>query len=361
MDPLIVRVVEAPKQKKNYLQALISLVTAVVAVSGIVLSCITANMTKKQNDLQRKLAYSELFTKAYAHLRDESLAVRCGATNEFKRLAIESPEDRDMILRILAKFVHEGIQNTPRWEDQEGCTVVEDDIFLAADVLTLLFSEYNLCADLAWVDAHNLALDNISLQGARMEYANFQGAYLNGAQFQGAYLYQANLLQALLSDANFQGADISGVDFQGANLFEANFRGANLSWANFQGAVGLQDANFQEATLWGANLQEVDLLGANFQGANLSRANLHGAELFINDFQGTDLSGANLQGVDLSYAENLTAKQVLDGKKPAYIDSTTQFADELRNDPRIQAQIKNCEKFADYDAWAQAEGVTYMY
>ena len=275
---------------KENLKALISLLAVVVAASGIVTSFFTARMTinttkqqnaqqnafvEQQNALQRKVAYSNLLTTAIAHLNDPKLGIRCGAAYEFKKIAIESEENREMIMEILTEFVREGIEKTPR-TDSMAKNRPGDDVFLAAAVLSFLEAEYNF-----WI---TLQRDLRGLKADKLD----------------------------LSQIKLQGAFLVSADFQGADLLIANLQGASLS---------------------GANLQGSNFAGTHLQGARLSHAN----------FQDTILRGAELQGADLSYAKNLKVEQLLDGDTPAYIDSTTILDDALRNDPRIQARIKEVE------------------
>jgi len=154
-------------------EVIISMLAVVVAAIGILISFLTAYMTisttkhqnamqnvfvDQQNALQRKVAYSELFANAIAHLHDEKLAVRCGATYELKKIAIESEEDREMIVDILTKFVREGIQNGRDEECEPDEDIYVDDISLADDVRSFLITEYKISVNPEGVKKSKLLL-----------------------------------------------------------------------------------------------------------------------------------------------------------------------------------------------------------
>jgi len=138
-------------------------------------------------------------------------------------------------------------------------------------------------------------LQDGTLKGAKLVFANLQGASLGDANLQGVYLIAANLEGAVLCDANLEEAYVTFADLKGADLRRTNLQGAYLSGAKLQGA-DLWHSNLQGATLEGAKLQDANLAFANLQEADLGEANFQGANLRGADLQEADLSGANLQG-----------------------------------------------------------------
>jgi len=121
-------------------------------------------------------------------------------------------------------------------------------------------------------------LQDGSLKGARLAFANLQGADLAGANLQGADLVGANLQGADLRKADLQRANLGGANLQEASLRGANLQGAYLGEADLQGAI-LGGADFQGAHVWGAKFQEANLWSANLQGVDLRLANLQEAHL----------------------------------------------------------------------------------
>ena len=119
--------------------------------------------------------------------------------------------------------------------------------------------------------------------------------WLEDGSLKGAYLWYANLQNADLEDADLQGARLWCADLQGARLWGANLQGAYLRYANLQSA-SLAGADLHDARLNAANLQGAYLWHANLQNADLEDADLQGARLEGASFQGTYLGEANLRG-----------------------------------------------------------------
>ena len=237
-------------------------------------------------------------TIAIEHLKDESLAIRMGALFELKKQGLEVPADQENIVRILAPFIRNGIENKELLlqpvEDKDRMQPLED-VLIACEITSLFWQQSKVRANLRYLNAPNLLFRNLDLQGTD------------------------------LRSANLQGADLSDADLQGTDLRSANLQGADLS-----------DADLQETDLRSANLQGADLSDADLQGTDLRSANLQGADLSDADLQDADLRAAYLKGTDLISAKNLIAEQLL----RAFMDNKTNLDLELRNDPRIQARIE---------------------
>ncbi len=148
--------------------------------------------------------------------------------------------------------------------------------------------------------------EDVNLEGANLEDANYSGRDLRGANLDHANVRGANFSGTNLRDANLEGADaeganFSGVNLRGANLAHANFGGANLTGANLRDG-NLEDGNFTNARLDGANLRDSNLERANLTGARLDGANLRDANLEHADLTGARLDGANLRDANLDGA-----------------------------------------------------------
>jgi len=310
------------KERKSLqptIQVLVSLVTAIVAVSGILLSYQTFRLNAEEKAAQREAAVAaqerqELadrnnrFSYAIEHLKDESLAIRMGALYELKKLGVDDEGLQENIVRILGPFIREGIENKElltrnRYAlliaDDDGLPPLENpntDIYLACEITSLFWEQ----------TGHSVSLTYLKAEGINFGSIQLKGATLAGAQLKGSNLYFAQL--------------------QETSLLHANLQGAFLNCANLKGA-SLMAVNAQEAMFNGASLEET--------------------EFGFADLRDADFSGAHLQGTDLSFANNLTVEQLI----VANIDEHTHlylglFNDgeninsiDLSKDPRIQARI----------------------
>lgn len=173
-----------------------------------------------------------------------------------------------------------------------------------------------------WSSLNELSLAGRSLRFADFRSAKLQGANLEGVELQGANLDRANLRDADLSRANMNGALLSGAELQYAKLWKAELRSANLQRANLQHALligaKLWNANFRNAKLQRAILATAELQGTNMEAAymdgaslwnakltctNLQKTRLRGASFSYATFLGTDLKDAQLQGAKFQRAK----------------------------------------------------------
>jgi hypothetical protein len=117
-------------------------------------------------------------------------------------------------------------------------------------------------------------------------------------------LFRANLMGDDLRGAKLRGVDLSGSRLEGADLSGANLSGANLSDAE------LAPVKLSGTDLTGANLSGADLIGADLTSAKIGGANLSGADLNGANLSGVELINVNLSHTELTYARNLTQKQL---------------------------------------------------
>jgi len=328
MKTMRVELIEPKRGIKNFLQGLISLVTIIVAVSGIAVSYMLFSLIRDERaaaEAAQKVepVESNSLTYTIEHLRDESLAIRMGALYELDELWFGTKRDGEKLVSVLTPFVLEHIQNPdfsivpdpdlgsyyPFWQNyyldpymshprdyllSYSIKGPEPDVYLAGEILSRLYERYDCSADLTGLEATSLFLEGIQLQGAKLKYANLQNA--------------------ILKEANLQETDLEDANLQYAFLEKANLQGANF---------------------WGANLIDADLQGANLQGANLITANL----------QGANLDSAKLPGADLGSVQNLTAEQLLE----AIIDDTTLLDDDLRAEYEALMAERNADAQEETD------------
>ena len=212
---VVVRVKEkepAKPEKKNYLQLILNCVTAIVAVLGICVSFMSLNIAKQQNNTQREVAQSDRLTYAVERLQDDSLAIRMEALNVLEQVGLESPRLQQVIVRILNRYIREGIENRALMVSSrvyDGLLRPQEDIFVACDITSLLYEESGYRISLQGLDAKELDLSKVCLKGADLWQAKFVDTCLSCAQFQ---------------EANFTDADLKGVDLEFANLVGANLK-----------------------------------------------------------------------------------------------------------------------------------------
>jgi len=236
----------------SYLQVAVSLVTAIVAVMGVVVSFISISMARQESRAKREDAQRDRFTYAIEHLKDESLAIRMGALFELKKLGLDSPDYMRDIVRILSLFIKERIEERellkpPKVEN--GLPKPTDDVFIACDITALFFKKIRCRASLSYLNAEGVYFHRINLQGANLDHARFDGSILtlanleearfNKAHFDGARLQQAKCKDANAGSAYFIGADLAAADFRGANLNDVRLDGADINHTQFEGAKGL--------------------------------------------------------------------------------------------------------------------------
>ena len=140
------------KSLQPTIQVLVSFITAIVAVSGIVLSYMSA---RTQWDATR----NSRFSSAIEHLKDESLAIRMGALFELKKLGVEDTPLQETIVRILTPFIREGIENknlllTPK--EENGLPRPNDDVFLACEIASLFWEQSLIRVELPYLKAEGL-------------------------------------------------------------------------------------------------------------------------------------------------------------------------------------------------------------
>ena len=276
------------------------LVTAMVALFGIVLTTVSLIMTGRQNKAHRaamkedreaaKLqfeaqrdamqadqdaALSDRFSRVIERLSEGSLPVRLGTLFELKKLGEESKSYRPYIVEVLSTFVREHIENEEYWykpnKDERARGIflpsLHDDVHLAGEILSELYKTNNeLRASLGYLYAKGLYLGHLQLHGADLKKAVFQGARLH--------------------HTDLQNASLIGADFREATFFDANLAGADFGYAN------------SREPIFGSTVQKIN----------------------------TNISAANFIGANVQTAKNLTVKQLL----TAQVDDTTLLDPSLR-------------------------------
>ena len=154
--------------------------------------------------LERDSRHSERLTKAIDHLGSEKLSIRKGAVYELKHLAEDSEKIRHDIIRILESHIRENIEDkAEEIENAEDKNEVnyrpEEDVFVAANIVTKLCLRFNDGLNLSDLYARKVSLYKINLAGAN----------LIGAYFKETCLMEANLWDTRLENANFEEAYIN--------------------------------------------------------------------------------------------------------------------------------------------------------
>jgi len=229
------------KTLQPIIQALISLVTVIVAALAVWVSYQTYLSTSEDRALQREAAVvaqerqeladrNNRFTYAIEHLRDESLAIRMGALFELRKLGLEDEKLQVDIVRIIHPLIQKGIETqeflVPSNHYYVDLLQPKDDIFLTCEIISWFSNPTAQNISLNKLQAENIDLALIQLRHASLQYANFRGAYLELADLSGAYLRFADFHGAYLKDTDLNGANLGCVDFEEADLIYADLRGA---------------------------------------------------------------------------------------------------------------------------------------
>jgi len=175
-------------------------------------------------------------------------------------------------------------------------------------------------------------LQEVNLNGLRLDVVNVAGADLRGADLSHSVLHAAVLDEANLSEANLSNAGLAYARFirtilrnanlSDAYLYETEFNLANLTNADLAGA-GFYQAPPESLKRLPENLPPPNgavFISANLRDADLSSSDLKHADLKDATLSGADLSGANLKNANvteeqLEQAESLEGATMPNGQK----------------------------------------------
>jgi Pentapeptide repeats (8 copies) len=188
-------------------------VAGVLLVIGAVIAWRQMLIARKQQQVGRRTAVTEAFTKAVAQLGDaDSLALRLGGIYSLDRVVNDDYSEARRVAEILSAFVRDRAQSAPVGKD------------VVAAVRVLASREWPLSVD-------------------------FTGSILAGIDLSFAKLLRARLESVDLGGANLQSTVMRGADFRKANLRGAQLRGADFRETQFDQA-SLSGAIADTATRW---------------------------------------------------------------------------------------------------------------
>lgn len=169
-------------------------------------------------------------------------------------------------------------------------------------------------AEMGHMNLQGLVFEDVYLQGAHLEEADFLQSYMVRANLKGAFLGDSNLQDTFLDEADIRGAGLSGANLYHASLIGTNLQDAKLLFA-FLLQANLQDANIKRANLHNAHLKDAKMERANLESSNLQNANLEGANLESANLQDANLKGAIVTNEQLTKAKSLKGAIMPDGTK----------------------------------------------
>jgi len=224
----------------------------------------------------------ERLNKAIDHWGDKNDDVRLCALHEFRRLAEDSPSDRDAVLVIIYRFLCKQSEKVDLTDqlivEAVICLndIIQTDIeqnkkekFIICKISYLLSdlaskSNKKLQLGLHHLKAKNMLFTNICFMDADLVYSDMEGSTFLSAIFPRANLYGANLKKTSFYAPSFIQTNMQSVHFEKAFLVSADLREADLKYAYFRGA-----------DLYGAHLEGADLRGAHFWGVkDLNKAHI---------------------------------------------------------------------------------------
>ena len=279
-----------------YLEAeatIISIVSGVIAIVGLILFYQRLKKQEEQIDLQRKQRTDDRFTTAVELLGSSETSARTGAIYSLYHLAIEDKKYRKEVAQILCSHIRSKT-NEPDYKEEHKDRP-SNEIQTTIDLL-LKDKDGNkglYCQDFA--------------KEKNFPQANFEYAYLVKADF-----YEAQCQRAIFNHAQCQGADFSAAQCQKAYFIDAQCQGANFTLAQCQGAnftfAQWQEANFSAAQCQGAYFDRAQCQGAYFihaqcQGAYFRSAQCQGADFLNAQCQGACFRSAQCQGANFSAAQ----------------------------------------------------------
>ncbi|HHE38763.1 MAG: hypothetical protein DRO88_13420 [Promethearchaeia archaeon] len=103
---------------------------------------------------------------------------------------------------------------------------------------------------------NNLQLDNLTLTGKFLPYANLVGILAENCDWNKVNLNHSLITDAMCQGTSFMGASCIGTDFSRSDLRRCSFRDANLKYADFE------NCNLEDADFTGARLEHARFPGA---------------------------------------------------------------------------------------------------
>jgi RNA polymerase sigma factor (sigma-70 family) len=128
--------------------------------------------------------------------------------------------------------------------------------------------------------------ENMKLSTAELDQIVLENARLQGADFSGAQLTQANFNRVVASNSSFAGATLNNASLVAADFTSSTFRNCSAK------AINAEQANFHNANFANADLSDAYLLNSDWSGVQLSDTILIGAVLP----EGADTSIATFWG-----------------------------------------------------------------
>ncbi|MFI9836293.1 pentapeptide repeat-containing protein [Nonomuraea sp. NPDC051941] len=265
--------------QNNARSTLLQAVAGLLVVAGAV-------ATWRQVQVNREGQITERFTRAVDQLGSDNTDVRVGGIYALRRIADNSPSDRNTVQFILGAFIRthaawpvgmpDGPEHPTTTVDQHlpWLHVRAPDIQTAMDVLgNRPTSPEARRLYLSRVDLRSVQLDGARLIGTQLRHANLARAWLRGVRLDHSDLKSTDLRQTNLENASFVESNLRGAHLEGANL-----RGADFSRADLRGA-DLRGADLTDATLVGALVDATTAWPLNFDTNHLPHAGIH----LIND------------------------------------------------------------------------------
>ncbi|MCY1144269.1 pentapeptide repeat-containing protein [Actinoplanes sp. Pm04-4] len=252
-------------EKRSFLPQTVSVLTAITAVLAIVISWLTLRMN-------RDAQFSTRYTSAVEQFGNGNELTRTGGIYLLGRLAVESSDDRSIIIDMLTDYVKQktGLGNA----DPAVCHTRSAPAPDVVAALRVLFFRIGREPGDKRIDLRRVCLVGVEMPGADLTCVRLDQSVIRSAVFD-----NAKLVDASLEYVSFAGSSLIGADLTRAVAFGADFTNVNTYGRTDLTGARLREAELAEAKLAGADLTGADLTRARLDDADLTDADVSGARL----------------------------------------------------------------------------------
>ena len=208
---------------------IISIVSGVIAIVGLILFYQRLKKQEEQIDLQRKQRTDDRFTTAVELLGSSETSARTGAIYSLYHLAIEDKKYRKEVAQILCSHIRSKT-NEPDYKEEHKDRPSNE----IQSTIDLLLKDKNGNKGLYCQDfAKEKSFPQANFEYAHLVKADFFDAQCQGAGFNYAQCQGAGFNYAQCQRADFNTAQCQGADFTLSTVSRSIFLGCTVSRSTF--------------------------------------------------------------------------------------------------------------------------------